>query len=292
MLWPWLWFDPAARFSEYFLRTTQRSIIYVWYFGERYADRDVPWHYPAVLFLATVPVGLQALGLIGLVGGERRPGRERPAQLVLGEMLFPLVLFSLPKVAVYDGERLFLIVFPLWAIMIGRGGALAWTWLRRKCTGRVAAIVAATFLVGQAWGVLADWSCWLSYYNLSLGGLRGADRLGMELDYWGEAVTRDFLEQVVHAVPDGAHVDVTPILLPNDIQLKEMMRQAPVLRRRGIVLHTFREDAAEHSDYLLVFFRRADLSPLIRERVRNTLPLVTSRRSGVLLAALYDRRTF
>ena len=51
-------------------------------------------------------------------------------------MLFPLVLFSLPHISVYDGARLFLVVFPLWAIFIGRGGAIAFEKLREKLSPR------------------------------------------------------------------------------------------------------------------------------------------------------------
>ncbi len=134
------------------------------------------------------------------------------------------------------------------------------------------------------------WPCFLSYYNIAVGGLHGADRLGMELDYWGEAVTRDFLEQVVQTVPDGAHIDVTPVLLPHGLQLDEMLTQSPLLRRRGIVLSAYTADAPRHADYLLLFLRMADLSPSLREMTARTVPLVAVRRSGVLLAGLYGRR--
>jgi hypothetical protein len=287
LFWPWLWFDPYHRFLEYMALTTQRGVLYVWYFGQRYADRDVPWHYPAVLFFTTVPLGLQALGALGLLKGPALPWKERHAQLVLGAMLFPLVLFSLPHVAVYDGARLFLVVFPLWAIFIGRGGAIAWAWLCQRFPTRVAWTVAGCFLAGQAWGLAAEWPCFLSYYNVAVGGLGGADRLGMELDYWGEAVTRDFLEQVVHTVPAGAHIDVTPVLLPHGMQTDEMLTQSPLLRRRGIVLSAYDADAPRHADYLLVFRRMADLSQSLREMTARTPPLVAVRRSGVLLAGLY-----
>ena len=67
----------------------------------------------------------------------------------------------------------------------------------------MAATVAACFLTGQAWGLVEVWPCFLSYYNVAVGGLRGAERCGLELDYWGEAVTRDLLEQIVQTVPEG-----------------------------------------------------------------------------------------
>ena len=202
-------------------------------------------------------------------------------------MLFPLVLFSLPRVSVYDGARLFLVVFPLWAIFIGRGGAIAYDKLREKLSPRVAVTVAACFLAGQAWGLVGTWPCFLSYYNIGLGGLRGAERLGMEIDYWGEGVTRDFLEQVVASVPEGAHIDVTPVLLPQHIQTDEMLAQSPLLRRRGIVLSAYEPEAKTHADYVIVFRRLADLSPAVRDLTAQTPPVVAVRRNGVLLAGLW-----
>jgi len=287
LLWPWLWFDPVHRFLEYAGRTTDRIVLYVWYFGRRYADRDVPWHYPAVLFFTTVPLGLQALGFLGLFKGPLPPWRDRQAQLMLGAMLFPLLLFSLPHVAVYDGARLFLVVFPLWAIFVGRGGAVAWTWLRQRLSPRVAVVVAGCFLAGQLWGTVSTWPCFLSYYNIAIGGLRGADRLGMELDYWSEAITRNFLEEVAQTVPEGAHVEVSPILLPNNMQTEEMLSQSPVLRRRGIVLSTYQPDAANHAPYVIVFMRQADLSPQLQKRIANVPPILAVRREGVILAGLW-----
>ena len=69
--WPWLWLSPVDHLVEYFGRTTGRIALYVFYFGQRYADTDVPWHYPAVMFLTSVPVGLQLLGVAGLPPGWR-----------------------------------------------------------------------------------------------------------------------------------------------------------------------------------------------------------------------------
>ena len=351
LLWPWLWIDPFHRFLEYAGRTTDRIVLYVWYFGQRYADRDVPRHYALVLFLTTVPLGLQALGFLGVLRGslaqapltpgpspsrgegrktgaeiaaasnshttppretraplrgrgaggegvprelpsisilgELPPWKERRAQLVLGALLFPLLLFSIPHIAVYDGARLFLVVFPLWAILVGRGGAIVWAWLRQKLSPRVAFAVAGCFLAGQLWGTVATWPCCLSYYNIAIGGLRGADRLGMELDYWSEAVTRNFLEEVAQIVPEGAHVEVSPILLPNNMQTEEMLSQSPILRRRGIVLSTYQPDAANHAPYVIVFRRQADLSPQLRQRIANVPPILAVRREGVVLAGLW-----
>src|SRR4051794_14321668 len=65
-LWPYLWVDPVGHWVEYLGRTTHRSTINVWYFGHKYADKLVPWHYPFVIFFISVPLLLQVLGVIGL----------------------------------------------------------------------------------------------------------------------------------------------------------------------------------------------------------------------------------
>ncbi len=138
LFWPWLWSHPVGNFLKYLGRTTNRQTLYLWYLGTRYTDRDHPWHYCAVLFLTTVPIGLQALGGLGIFAGRTRMHFARHEQLVLGAMLFPLCLFTIPRIAVYDGARLFLVAFPLWAIFIGRGGALAWDWLGKRLPQRAA----------------------------------------------------------------------------------------------------------------------------------------------------------
>jgi hypothetical protein len=288
VFWPWLWSHPVDNFLKYLGRTTNRQTLYLWYLGTRYTDRNHPWHYCAVLFLTTVPLGLQALGGLGIFAGRTRMHFARNEQLVLGAMLFPLCVFSIPRIAVYDGARLFLVAFPLWALFIGRGGSLAWEWLCNHLPRRAALPLAALFLAGQAWGLWATWPCLLSSYNLSVGGLGGAHRLGFELDYWGASVTRDFLERTAQSVPDVPEIDVAPVLF--DFQLSEMLTQSPVLRRRGIRLHAYDADQPGHSRYLLIFCRLADLSPELRTLVAERHPLVANQRSGVVLAALYDLR--
>ncbi len=286
LFWPWLWSDPVGHFFKYLGRTTNRQTLYLWYLGTRYTDRDHPWHYCAVLFLTTVPLGLQVLGGLGLFARRTRLHFARHEQLVLGAMLFPLFLFTIPRIAVYDGARLFLVAFPLWAIFIGRGAALAWDWLGKRLSQRAAFGLGAILLATQTWELWATWPCFLSSYNVAVGGLRGADHLGFELDYWGASVTRDFLERIAESVPDGSEIDVAPVLHP--FQLDEMLAQSPVLRRRGIRLHAYDADQPRHSAYLLIFCRLADLSPELRKLAAEGSPVVANQRSGVLLAGLYQ----
>ena len=121
--WPWLWYDTVGRLRGFLGTGVERTSIYVQYFGEVYRDRDVPWHFPWLHFAATVPVGLHLLGIVGLIEAVRL--RDGAALTYAGAIAFVLGVFS-TNVPVYDGERLYLLVFPLWAILIGRGFARAW----------------------------------------------------------------------------------------------------------------------------------------------------------------------
>ena len=122
--------DSWRRLLAYWGTGVARSTIMVQYFGQVFADRDVPWHYPWFYFAVTVPIGLQALGIVGVFRGWTI-AREDPFPLLLaGSIVFFLILFS-TSVPVYDGERLFLHVFPAWAMLIGLG----FGWLRERLVG-------------------------------------------------------------------------------------------------------------------------------------------------------------
>ena len=71
--WPWLWYDAIARLKAYWGTGVDRIAIRVQYFGQVFAAREVPWHYPWFYFAVTVPVGLHALGLLALWRGLARP---------------------------------------------------------------------------------------------------------------------------------------------------------------------------------------------------------------------------
>lgn len=301
--WPWLWLDPAKHFHEYFARTTNRAVLNCYYLGKVWADKDVPWHYPFVMFAVTVPVGLHVLGLVGCVTHLPQSCSEVSAtsirrsrfgvlcqpreQLLLMATLFPLLLFALPGVAVYDGERLFLVSFPIWAVLIGRGAEVAMSQLRLKAEyfrwplvahRRTRGTSMALFLLGQSVGVIVMHPCQLSYYNLLVGGLSGADRLGFERTYWGDSVTRSLLASLPES-PESEIVYVRPVL--HQFQLDELLRQSPLLRKKKLSL---RADQVEHTDQLtdawLLYSRKAD----VPAEMWGGLNGIGERRHGVVLA--------
>jgi 4-amino-4-deoxy-L-arabinose transferase-like glycosyltransferase len=279
--WPWLWYHTGPRLLAYWGTGVERATIRVQYFGQFFADRDVPWHYPWVYFATTVPVGLQVLGAIGVVRGWKLRRQDPLPLLLAGSILFFLLLFS-TRVPVYDGERLFLHVFPAWALLVGLGfGRL----LERASGNRLARRGLVALLVAQGIGVVTTYPFGLSYYNLLVGGLAGAERLGMEVTYWSDAVDDVLLNQLAAVAKPDATAAVIPTLYPGQGILTTGFNRT--LARRGIVLQ---DDASwDRAEWVVVSYRTAYWPPAWRRRrERGEGRLVADRRrQGVRLSALW-----
>jgi hypothetical protein len=265
--WPWLWLDPWHRFWRFAGTGIHRQAVHVFYAGRVWDDRAVPWHYPLVMFVLALPLGLLILGGLGIWlqrpaaarahGSEYTPcavpdGTRRvptvvdsdPSyRFVLGTLLFVLGVFTLPGVPVYDGVRLFLMAFPLWALLAGAGGR--WlvdhprlrAWPARGKRGQTPLVrsirravpvkgacppfpqatrrlwLLGCFVALQAAGLVVYHPCPLSHYNLLVGGLWGAEKLGFEVTYWGDAVDESLLQDVAVRAP-GERIVFGPNLAP------------------------------------------------------------------------------
>jgi 4-amino-4-deoxy-L-arabinose transferase-like glycosyltransferase len=277
--WPWLWYDSWNRLRAYWGTGITRSTLFVQYFGHVYADRDVPWHYPWFYFFATIPIGLLALGLVGLARGFKHGRADRFAYLLAGTISAFLLIFS-TRVPVYDGERLFLHVFPAWALLAGLG--FGWLWDERLKTSLGRSLLAA-FLIVQVYGCATLHPFQLSYYSALTGGLRGAERLGLELTYWNDAVDQVLLNQLARDASPGAKAALVPTLYPG----QGILTTNRALVRKDIVLRD--EQEAGTAEWLVVSRRSAYWRPEIHERLGSPAGTRTAVRSrqGVWLSALW-----
>ncbi|MBX6313970.1 MAG: glycosyltransferase family 39 protein [Isosphaeraceae bacterium] len=279
--WPWLWYDTSERLWRYFgTAGAGRLVLHVQYFGQVYADRDVPWHYPWFYFAATVPIGLHALGGLGLAASWRRR-RDDPFPLLSAAAIgLFLVLFS-TNVPVYDGERLFLVAFPLWALLIGLGFRAAWTWAGPKAWRRWGLV---GLLLAQGYGVVALHPFGLSYYNALVGGLPGAERLGLELTYWGDAVDAVLLDELAGQARPGQLAAMAPTL--HHLQAPAAM--TPELLQRKITLAD--ESALAKADWVVLYRRSAYWNKDVRALAR-TRPTALRTRQGIWLSGLWPGPT-
>ena len=277
--WPWLWYDTLDRWRAYFSTSVHRTTIYVEYFGRVLADCDLPWHYPWFYFAVTVPIGLHAMGVTGLASSWPRRASDRFALLLAASIGLFLGLFS-TRIPVYDGERLFLHVFPAWAMLIGLGFGRLWQRWGRNRAGR---LLLVGLLMAQGYGVLAMHPFGLSYYNLLTGGLAGAEKLGLELTFWSDAVDRVLLDRLAAETRPGARAALAPTLYPG----QGILTTTASLVRREVILGD--DDTAKSAEWLLLSRRRAywkaDL--ITRLRAPGGRCVLTRSREGVWLSALW-----
>ncbi len=304
--WPWLWLNPVGHMSQFLGSATERVSLNNFYLGQVFADVETPWHYPWVMFLVTVPVGLHLCGGWGLFRALKDWRSHPEWMLPLFCLVFPLVLFS-TGAAVYDGTRLFSVSFPLWGLFVGLGAReLTETLAKKMPTPRALGVTAVLFLF-QGYGLWAAHPCQLSYYNLLVGGPRGAERLGMETTYWGDSLARPFLQECLPHIPAGSEIELVPVL--HQFQCEELIKQSPLLRAHGLRCVPFGEGTGSattaapaevsQSRYVLAFVRWADLPDELRGVLnpsqntadsQNWEPLVKFERQGVCLAALLRSR--
>ena len=314
--WPYLWLNHGEHIPQFVGTIVDRAPVRNYYLGTVWngdGPDPTPWHYPLVMTLATVPVGVTALAAFALTTGE--PGASAPSAfrsrlaarfaeprftLFAAAFAVPLGLVCTRGESLYDGTRLWLVVLPPLALLAGVGAG--------KLFDRLTAWrpkLAAPALVGllALQGVNVVWMSpvWLSSYSLAVGGLWGADRLGFERNYWGDAVTRELLEAADEALPPGeGRIVVHPSMhqfvqrdfaaashafrerYRRELAEAERVRASSRIYEFGeAVLITFARRAergttpfqheAEQEDWLLEPFERARLSGRTVERQGVTL---------------------
>ncbi len=298
--WPWLWSDPFSRFFQYFAQTTDRVTLYCYYFGQRYADKAVPWHYPFVMFAVTTPIVTLALGMNGLIFRQEPADKREPAplvplngrgrQLLAGAIVLPLVVFAIPGVAVYDGERLFLVVWPIFALFVGIGAQRLYESARLRSGALVAGILTAVAILGEpGYSLLRIQPCYLSYYSPLIGGLSGAVKLGLEPTYWGDSLTPRFLQEMNDKLPKGAVVGVAPVLHP--LYLESLKKDSPLRLRPDLQIVAFDDKQPQAPQYVFWVRRLGDPWDSLLNRDAETEMIGEVSRSGVPLAELLYRST-
>jgi hypothetical protein len=138
-------------------------------------------------------------------------------------------------------------------------------------------------VVTQGYGVVMIHPFGLSYYNLLVGGLPGAEKLGLELTYWGDAVNAPLLDELARLARPGQTAALAPTLAPD---------QGKVVTTRRLVkipLVLADQDQAAKADWLVVSRRTAYWSPAVRDRVARDPKIATESRQGIWLSALIGR---
>jgi hypothetical protein len=211
---PIMWVDLKLGISDYLGAGLERTEgiggkIQTEYFGQFYTYRG-PWHYPFVWTAIVIPPTL----LLSIAAGlfDRRRGELIGFCLLNAAVLYAALL--VPSAPMHDGVRLFLAVFPFFAVLSGIGTAVLADRLaqlfrtdRRQTSSLVTALVLLALFVPAAGAVVRSHPYQLSYFNLLIGGIQGAAEKGLEVTNLKEVLNEEALEDLTSLIPDDAILD-------------------------------------------------------------------------------------
>ncbi len=204
LVWPLLWLDPLKYF-EYIKVMQHKDIIPVYYFGKSYSYTTPPWHYPFVITGITVPLTILSLTFLALVLFKRGnlENKNHAYSLIIINLFLPLLFHSLPFTHVYQGVRLFLMIFPFMAILSGIGFETLFEKIIKiipqNFSKALSVLLAFGFLFPGALAIYNYTPHYYCYFNSLVGGAHGALEKGFEIEYYGEAYLEilDFLDKNV-----------------------------------------------------------------------------------------------
>lgn len=280
--WPWLYGDLPGRLLDY----VQHVTIGHWDIGQFYLGRVYtrpPWHYPFVILAVTLPVATLLVAILGSIVVARRGRGDAGGWLVVLNAVLPLLFFAFVSSQAYGGERLFLVVFPFVALLAGLGFAAIWhriTVPGGQARRLAATVLAALLLLPGAIGIVSMHPYELSYFSEAIGGLAGAQQLGLELTYWCDtyAATLPFL----NAVPEQA-----PTVWTEEDGVLYTYRQNGMLRPNIQAGGRVVKAGPAAADYALIQRRPSGYTPEIEAILSQKQPVFTVRRGDTDLAYLF-----
>jgi 4-amino-4-deoxy-L-arabinose transferase-like glycosyltransferase len=336
--WPWIWKDPVGGLANWVSFFRVHFEIRQWFAGHLYVQ--TPWYLPVAIAAITTPVVLLVLAAVGALRGSRGKAATEPKQEATGKrqvassdwiglqvlgVLVTLGYYMLPITAIHDQDRLLLPAFLNMAVLAGIGFAIVGDrmartsghWLVRlvdiKLTARRAATspvtgyairigLAILLLLPGVLGIVRLHPFELSYYNELVGGMPGAQRLGMETTYY--ASTYGYFLPELNRLPAGSKLWV----MPNSWGIIYYYQRNGLLRDDIIPMRppgwgSFYDDSGvQHAegglgsaDYALIDRRQTTFNDVIPEYAiqlewaRTKSEIARLEREGVLLAALYSK---
>jgi hypothetical protein len=239
---PPLWHHPWEGFRAFLDLNVHRAAhpalnVTTCFFGRLYdLHFPLPWYNTLFWTGVTVPLGLLGLAAVGVGCVLWRRPADLAGPLLVAQWLVLLVVRALPWAPPHDAERLILPSFAFLAALAGIGAARLCKVGRAERANAVSnrtphapregaltrsvrsttandpqspsarfCGVAAVVLIYAASAASLSWYSpqWLSYYNLLIGGLRGATALGMEPTYYWDGLDRTVLAWLeAHSGPE------------------------------------------------------------------------------------------
>jgi hypothetical protein len=198
--------------------------------------------------------------------------------LIVLNCLVLLIVRALPGVPPHDGVRLFLPSFAFLAALAGLGCATIVAWTFQRWQRAAALAVIGLLLAGNTYAMVLYAPNWLSFYNLSVAGLPGATKLGMEPTYYWDALDGDALDWLHENTPKDDKVKFAAGSHEN----LELMRRWGTLRRET------EDDSPGKFRWYVVQHRPSGLQPADRRLIENAKPAYQKTLFGVPRVVVYD----
>jgi Dolichyl-phosphate-mannose-protein mannosyltransferase len=259
--------------------TREKSVpVTSFYLGTVYRFA-LPWHNTLVLTAVITPALVGALGLLG-IGATLARVRSAPDELIwVLSWLVLMIVRALPNAPGHDVERLILPSLASLSILAGFGVGYLSDCLRYGRVAIVAPLVVALAMGECVLGIVQTYPYNLSYYNVAVGGLRGAERLGFDETYYCETFGPEFLDWVRQQSLREPVELFFPLGLLNIIILRHWGSFPP-----GV--HVMNLDPATHP-YHVLQRNRGIYDPKDWWLERNGHPVFTIARQGVDLLRVY-----
>ena len=292
---PYLWNQSGLRILEFLYEGLSRGYrpdtnFTIYFFGQLYYTDQLPWYYPFFLVGITTPEPILILALVGVLAIPWL--QERISTVVLFGLNAALILALgiLPGAVLHDGVRQLLSALPFLAALAGAGSfvfgkwlvAVALRWKQFQSVVNLQAKVLGSLCLLLLFSPMMDlYLCHpfqLSFYNRLVGGIHGAYARGLEMTYFMEAFTPEFLTLLNAKLPANATINASFANSMFEYYQKEG-------RLRGDIKIT----AGRPFDYYVLLNRYGPLSPRERSLVNGHFETFLSVNiAGVPLVSVFD----
>jgi hypothetical protein len=292
---PYLWHQSGVRIVEFLYEGFSRghrpdTSFSVFFQGHKYHTHQLPWYYPFFMLAVTAPLPFLALAGLAIVRLPWLQRRSTEVGLFAVNAGFIAILGLMPGAVLHDGVRQLLAALPFLAALAGAGFYLLTEALRHlvgrvKANGKqvlagstVSCLSFITLLISPALELYLVHPFQLSYYNMLVGGVRGAYERGLEVTYFMEAINPKFLRQLNERLPVNARVHASfANFMLNYYQKEGLLRKDIRIVKDGPF------------DFYALLNRRSVLGPRDAALINGSVvPYLSAGVSGVPLVSVYE----
>lgn len=223
---PYFWHQTLPRIVTFLYDSVSRAYrpetnFTIFFYNQLLFSTELPRYYPFFITAVTTPETILFLCLAGIVSIFFLKAQRDAIMLFLVSAVFITAMSLLPGAVLHDGMRQLLSALPFLAALAGCGFFFLTESLTRW-SQRIAALQRISHLRVKLPALIsflalfpAAVNLWtyhpyeLGYYNRFVGGMRGAYERGLEVTYFLEALTPDFLRRLNKDLPPNARVNAS-----------------------------------------------------------------------------------